>query len=203
VRHLIFPSSVGRLPELARVQPATANARRRIANGRRETAKKPPVGGLRQRVSAAQPSAPASARRPTRLPAPASEASGWPIFRARRTDDCLVLAFVDVDHLKEVNDGEGHLAGDRLLSEVASALRDGLRSYDLITRFGGDEFICTLSGVHIDEVKRRFGELAKRLAASSSEHSFTVGFAELQGDDDMQRLIARADDALLQIRRAR
>jgi diguanylate cyclase (GGDEF)-like protein len=125
------------------------------------------------------------------------------IDRARRTDDCLVLAFVDVDHLKEVNDGEGHLAGDRLLSEVASALRDGLRSYDLITRFGGDEFICTLSGVHLDEVKRRFGELAKQLAASSSEHSFTVGFAELQDDDDVQRLIARADDALLQIRRAR
>jgi diguanylate cyclase (GGDEF)-like protein len=125
------------------------------------------------------------------------------IDRARRTDDSLVLAFVDVDHLKEVNDGEGHLAGDRLLRKVADALRDRLRSYDLITRFGGDEFICTLSGVHIDEVKRRFDELAEQLAAHSSEHSVTVGFAELQDDDDTQRLIARADEALLEIRRLR
>ena len=125
------------------------------------------------------------------------------IDRARRTNDCLVLAFVDVDHLKEVNDGEGHLAGDRLLREVASALRDRLRSYDLIVRFGGDEFICALTGVDIDEVKRRFDELAEQLAAHSSEHSVTVGFAELQDDDDTQRLIGRADEALLQIRRAR
>jgi diguanylate cyclase (GGDEF)-like protein len=125
------------------------------------------------------------------------------IDRARRTDDSLVLAFIDVDHLKEVNDGEGHLAGDRLLKEVASALRDRLRSYDPIMRFGGDEFICTLTGVHIDEVKRRFDELAEQLAAHSSEHSVTVGFAELQDDDDMQRLIARADEALLEIRRVR
>jgi diguanylate cyclase (GGDEF)-like protein len=125
------------------------------------------------------------------------------IDRARRTKDCLVLAFVDVDHLKEVNDGEGHQAGDRLLSDVATALRDGLRSYDLITRVGGDEFICALGGVGMDEVKRRFAELQEQLASRSSGHSVTVGFAELQDDDDMQRLIARADDALLEIRHAR
>ncbi|MCA1681550.1 MAG: diguanylate cyclase, partial [Actinobacteria bacterium] len=52
------------------------------------------------------------------------------IDRARRTTGSLVLAFVDVDDLKQVNDTEGHLAGDRLLAAVARALRDGLRSYD-------------------------------------------------------------------------
>ncbi len=57
------------------------------------------------------------------------------IDRAQRSADVLVLAFVDVDGLKQVNDGEGHLAGDQLLATVASALRDGLRSYDLIMRF--------------------------------------------------------------------
>ena len=125
------------------------------------------------------------------------------IDRARRNKDGLVVAFVDVDRLKEVNDSEGHLAGDRLLAEVADALRGGLRSYDLIMRYGGDEFVCALSGVHMDEARERFDALAKQLADRSGGHSVTVGFAELQDDDDTQRLIARADEALLEIRRGR
>ena len=123
------------------------------------------------------------------------------IDRAHRTGGSLVLAFVDVDNLKEVNDGEGHLAGDRLLSEVGAALRGALRSYDLITRFGGDEFLCAASGVRADKVKLRFDELAKQLADHGHGHSVTVGFAELQDGDDLQQLIARADNDLLDTRR--
>jgi diguanylate cyclase (GGDEF)-like protein len=125
------------------------------------------------------------------------------IDRAHRTGGSLVLAFVDVDHLKEVNDGEGHLAGDRLLGDVGAALRGVMRSYDLITRFGGDEFLCAISGVHTDDVRLRFDGLAEQLGAGWSGHSVTVGFAQLQADDDLEQLIARADDALLQIRGAK
>jgi diguanylate cyclase (GGDEF)-like protein len=125
------------------------------------------------------------------------------IDRARRTSGSLVLAFVDVDHLKQLNDSEGHLAGDGLLRAVAGALRDGLRSYDLITRFGGDEFLCALPGVDVDAARRRFDDLAKQLASGSNGHSVTVGFAELEETDDVQGLIARADAALLAARQAR
>ncbi|MCA1699169.1 MAG: GGDEF domain-containing protein [Actinobacteria bacterium] len=124
------------------------------------------------------------------------------IDRARRTTGSLVVAFVDVDGLKQVNDTEGHLAGDRLLVSVASALREGLRSYDLIVRFGGDEFLCALSGIAPEEVKRRFDELANRLAAESEGSSISVGFAALRDSDDSQALIARADHSLLQARQA-
>jgi diguanylate cyclase (GGDEF)-like protein len=123
------------------------------------------------------------------------------IDRAHRTAAPLVLAFVDVDHLKRINDKDGHLAGDHRLRDVAAALRAGLRSYDLITRFGGDEFVCALSGVHRDEVKRRFDELTEQLRSGSSGDSVTVGLAELEHDDDAERLIARADMALLDGRR--
>jgi len=125
------------------------------------------------------------------------------IDRARRTTASLVLAFVDVDGLKQVNDTQGHLAGDRLLAEVASALRGGLRSYDLIMRVGGDEFLCALSGIATDEVKRRFGQLATGLAFRSDGHSISVGFAALEDGDDTQALIQRADHALLRARQGR
>ena len=59
------------------------------------------------------------------------------IARARRHCGGLVLAFIDVDGLKRVNDSEGHLAGDALLCAVADCLYRCLRSYDVIMRYGG------------------------------------------------------------------
>ncbi len=83
----------------------------------------------------------ASSLRAIRSPGRGPEARGWPTCSVRSTAPAarrgsLVLAFVDVDGLKQVNETQGHLAGDRLLAEVASALRGGLRSYDLLMRFG-------------------------------------------------------------------
>ena len=66
------------------------------------------------------------------------------INRARRGNGRLVLAYVDVDGLKEVNDRQGHAAGDALLRDVVGAIQTHLRSYDPIVRVGGDEFVCAL-----------------------------------------------------------
>ena len=78
------------------------------------------------------------------------------IARATRTAQPLVLAFVDVDHLKVINDSRGHAAGDRMLVEAVNTLRANLRTYDLIIRYGGDEFICTISGVNVAAATKRF-----------------------------------------------
>ena len=64
------------------------------------------------------------------------------IERSRRSGEPWALAFIDVDGLKELNDREGHAAGDVLLQTVVLALKDELRSYDPIVRLGGDEFLC-------------------------------------------------------------
>jgi GGDEF domain-containing protein len=78
------------------------------------------------------------------------------IDRARRSDGRFVVAFVDVDRLKVVNDRDGHAAGDRVLQSVVQAIRMRLRSFDPIIRYGGDEFVCGLVGTDIAEAERRF-----------------------------------------------
>ncbi len=67
-----------------------------------------------------------------------------------------MLAFVDVDGLKEVNDRDGHAEGDALLIDVAATIRSKLRSYDPLVRFGGDEFVCAFSDFDLDAVRVRF-----------------------------------------------
>ena len=81
------------------------------------------------------------------------------LARARRSDEALVLAFVDVDGLKATNDGLGHAAGDARLRDVVSAMRSKIRSYEPIVRYGGDEFVCSIAGVALAGVKARFDEI--------------------------------------------
>jgi diguanylate cyclase (GGDEF)-like protein len=118
------------------------------------------------------------------------------IDRVRRSDGRLVLAFVDVDGLKTVNDDHGHAAGDELLRDVAAALLNGLRSYDLVVRHGGDEFVCALPGTNLEGAKRRFAEVATMLAEKNPRASVSTGLAELADPDTLEELTARADAAL-------
>jgi diguanylate cyclase (GGDEF)-like protein len=117
--------------------------------------------------------------------------------RARRAGEGLVVAFVDVDGLKRVNDTAGHLAGDALLIAVADSLRAYLRSYDLILRFGGDEFVCALPNASLEQVRGRFGEVSRFLAACPAAGSISAGFTELLAGDHAEDLIRRADANLL------
>jgi diguanylate cyclase (GGDEF)-like protein len=124
------------------------------------------------------------------------------IERARRTRSPLVLAFVDVNNLKAVNDTDGHIAGDALLRRVADALRLKLRPYDVIVRFGGDEFICSLSDVGVRAVQRRFDDILAALRAHGPAQPISFGLAELEESDDLEQLIKRADEALIDTRRS-
>ena len=118
------------------------------------------------------------------------------IARTRRSDGRLVLAFVDVDGLKAVNDLHGHAAGDQLLRDVALALRTGLRSYDLVIRYGGDEFLCALPGTGIEGARRRFDDVARKLTEKRPEASVSIGLAALEDTDALDELTERADAAL-------
>jgi diguanylate cyclase (GGDEF)-like protein len=118
------------------------------------------------------------------------------IARARRSDGRLVLAFVDVDSLKERNDQRGHAAGDALLRTVVTAIRSNIRSYDPIVRFGGDEFVCGLSNTDLDGARRRFDDIRDALRQADDPGSISVGLAELGPSDTLRDLTARGDAAL-------
>jgi diguanylate cyclase (GGDEF)-like protein len=121
------------------------------------------------------------------------------IQRARRTGTSLVAVFVDVDNLKAVNDKRGHRAGDELLREVVGGVKRQLRPYDLVIRLGGDEFLCVLPGVSIEQARARFAELNAELEAGS----VSVGFSELHDHETRPELIEHADRDLLTVRAAR
>jgi diguanylate cyclase (GGDEF)-like protein len=114
--------------------------------------------------------------------------------RAKRTKHPFVIGFIDVDGLKARNDSLGHAAGDELLIRVVDALRGQLRSYDLIARFGGDEFVCGIQDLNMAETAKRFAIVDNDLRTHDA--SITVGLAELGEDDSLSQLIARADEEL-------
>ena len=129
------------------------------------------------------------------------EALQGEIERARRGDARLVLAFIDVDNLREINNRNGHPAGDALLRDVVSALRSKIRTYEPIVRFGGDEFVCVVAEVDLKQAEERFAAVKDSFAASSGGAALSVGLAELREDDTLPDLIERADAALLEARR--
>jgi diguanylate cyclase (GGDEF)-like protein len=130
------------------------------------------------------------------------EALQGEIERARRGDARLVLAFIDVDNLREINNRDGHPAGDALLRDVVAAIRSKIRTYEPIVRFGGDEFVCVLAEVDLKQAVERFTAIKDSFAASSGGAALSVGLAELREDDTLADLIERADAALLEARRS-
>jgi diguanylate cyclase (GGDEF)-like protein len=122
------------------------------------------------------------------------------VERAQRGDGQLVLAFVDVDSLREVNNRDGHAAGDALLRDVVSAIRSSIRSYEPIVRYGGDEFVCAMSGIDRGQAESRFRGISDSLASREQGGAITVGLAELEPEDGLPELVERADRALLAAR---
>ena len=123
------------------------------------------------------------------------------IDRARRSDGRFVVAFVDVDRLKVVNDREGHAAGDRVLQTVVREIRSRLRSFDPIIRYGGDEFVCGLGGTDLEEATRRFNLIGDAIEADARV-GISVGLATLALGDTADQLTERADAAMLEIKSA-
>lgn len=122
------------------------------------------------------------------------------LSRARRNGSALSLIVMDLDRFKLINDTHGHQGGDRVLSELLGALSDVLRMHDLFGRVGGEEFFILLPETDIAE-----GALvAERLRVALEEHAFicnrrtvpvtaSFGCASLRAEDDLDRLIQRAD----------
>ncbi len=122
------------------------------------------------------------------------------ISRARRQSTALSCVLLDIDHFKEVNDTFGHQAGDYVLREISALLRRTVRAYDILVRWGGEEFLAVLPGVGHEQALK----LAERIRhavetmplAGIGNITASVGVAALASDYSFEGMFANADRKL-------
>lgn len=124
---------------------------------------------------------------------------------------CVMM--IDLNHFKQINDTYGHPAGDSLLKQFSQELRSNLRSSDVAGRWGGDEFIvildCDLAGANCQVERMRkwvLGEYSVMRAGGAGEAKVpvdaSIGLAEWQKGETMEKLVERADSAMYDEKRS-
>jgi diguanylate cyclase (GGDEF)-like protein len=136
------------------------------------------------------------------------------VARAARTRTPLAVALVDIDHFKTVNDTYGHLVGDRALREIGDAFKLLLRDYDLVGRFGGEEFVLLLPQTREHDAYRIAERVRTYIAgtpvraadgpgADPVRVTVSIGVAALDSyRRDLTELLAAADGALYRAKQA-
>lgn len=115
------------------------------------------------------------------------------INRARRLPHgSLSVAMVDITGLRALNESSGEIAGDRLLQALADALRQGLRSYDVVARWGADEFICVIPDCDERDATRLMAQVGTAFELRTG-WGVTVGIGSLRPHERAGDLVARAE----------
>lgn len=132
-----------------------------------------------------------------------SERLDLEVARRQRYGGQLLLAVLDVDHFKRINDGYGHQAGDRVLKIIAGELSKRLRKTDFIARFGGEEFVLLIpatpleGGVQLLETLRAAIEACPfHFKGEPVTITFSAGIAEFRNGEATEVTFERADQAL-------
>lgn len=126
---------------------------------------------------------------------------------AAKADEPAVVAMIDIDHFKAVNDRLGHAAGDQVLCRVAELARSAFRAGDVVARIGGEEFAVILRALSLDQARVVCQRLVDRLAESRIECSggsvrvtISTGIAAIGTDGEAA--LGSADEALYAAKRA-
>jgi len=134
------------------------------------------------------------------------------IKRIERQRQILCIGMCDIDHFKHINDTYGHLAGDEVLKEVTKRMQEALRDHDLLGRYGGEEFLVitpvenTRHGIiAYERICQAVSTRPIKIDELSISVTVSCGVTSYSPDNDEQnitKLIARADDALYQAKDA-
>lgn len=122
------------------------------------------------------------------------------LHRARRQASPICLMMLDVDGLKQTNDERGHQAGDRLLCRVADVTSSVLRSFDVVGRFGGDEFLVLLPDTAIESAVRVAARIRRYLREAPEGPQVSLGVIQAGEGESWRSLVARADKAMYEIK---
>lgn len=129
--------------------------------------------------------------------------------RAKRANEPLAVALMDIDHFKSVNDTYGHDVGDQVLQEFTDRIRSSLRGGEAFGRFGGEEFLIVIprcnpsqSAAYSENVLQAVRSLPMKTAKGELPVTASMGLAIWRGSfEDSDALIKRADKALYQSKR--
>lgn len=124
------------------------------------------------------------------------------VARAARSKKKLAIAIVDLDEFKPINDALGHASGDRALRAFGRALSTGLRSYDLVCRFGGDEFVVLFPDCDAGGARTALSQFRSRRSWALADLpvvTFSAGIAEFPRDGRLLEELFEAADKNLRL----
>ncbi len=127
--------------------------------------------------------------------------------QAQVTGEPVAIVMGDIDHFKEINDVGGHGAGDRALADVGRRLRKQLRAFDLVYRYGGEEFVVLLPGANLDEARGIADTLRSAIRSNRVGEGWTVTMsfgvsASTAGQPfDFDQVLAEADAEMYRAKR--
>ena len=127
------------------------------------------------------------------------------MFLSKRNEQPMSAILFDIDFFKRVNDTHGHLWGDKVIRGVADVARASVRESDVITRWGGEEYLVLLNNCSLAQAM----DVAENLRAAVEQHDFglpapqlpvtiSLGVAEYRRDESESAFFSRADSALYQ-----
>ncbi|WP_210395248.1 GGDEF domain-containing protein [Motiliproteus sediminis] len=128
-------------------------------------------------------------------------------YRRERLQDhghsFVSLLMIDVDHFKRINDLHGHQAGDSVLIKVAQLIRNQLREYNEVGRYGGEEFLVLMPGTGPGQALKVAERIRQQVADYRFEHqrerfivTLSLGVATVIGDEELEQVVRRADQSL-------
>jgi len=125
-----------------------------------------------------------------------------------RKSQKISLAFIDIDNFKTINDNYGHDIGDKVLVKIANIMKNSVRETDLVSRWGGEEFVIALINSDKENSKQILEKIMKKLYDDAEINSLvnnpvtmSIGLTMYKDNENFDLLVNRADDAMYKAKR--